>query len=202
MVIAPTKVHPLWYTPILSLLFLLSAISVGFPMVIVESVFASWSLKLPVERDLLSSLARLIPVILGVYLAFRMGDLFIRGAHVDLADGSVQSIAFLIEVGIGGFLPLGLLLSRRIRESTRGLLISALLVVFGVVMNRVDVFLIAYRPPYAVKNYFPSLGEVAVTIGLIATLMLVYRVVVTFFGVISQAVKARTPAQRSPMGGV
>ena len=38
MVIAGPKMHPLWQTPILPLLFLLSAISVGFPMVIFESI--------------------------------------------------------------------------------------------------------------------------------------------------------------------
>ena len=38
MVIAPTKTSPLWYTPILPLLFLLSAVMVGFPMVILESI--------------------------------------------------------------------------------------------------------------------------------------------------------------------
>ena len=46
MVIAGQKMHPLWQTPILPLLFLLSAISVGFPMVIFESLIASRSFKM------------------------------------------------------------------------------------------------------------------------------------------------------------
>ena len=50
MVIAPTKMHPLWYTPISPLLFLLSAIAVGFPMVIFESLLAARSFRLP-ARD-------------------------------------------------------------------------------------------------------------------------------------------------------
>ena len=48
--------HPLWQTPVLPLLFLLSAISVGFPMVIFESMIASRSFKLKIEMDVLSRL--------------------------------------------------------------------------------------------------------------------------------------------------
>jgi len=78
MVIAPTKMHPLWYTPISPLFFLLSAISVGFPMVIFESILASRSFKLRPEMETLSSLARYIPVLLGVYLAAKVIDLTLR----------------------------------------------------------------------------------------------------------------------------
>jgi len=53
MVLAPSKMHPLWYTPVLPLLFLLSAMAVGFPMVIAESLYASWSLGLHPELDML-----------------------------------------------------------------------------------------------------------------------------------------------------
>ena len=62
---------------------------------------------------------------------------------------------------------------------------AALLIVLGVAFNRINVFLVAYQPPYAVRSYFPSLGEIAVTVGLIATLMLVYRALVTYLPVIS-----------------
>ena len=68
MVIAPTKMHPLWYTPISPLLFLLSAIAVGFPMVIFESMLASRSFKLKPETNVLSSMAAYTPVLLGPIL--------------------------------------------------------------------------------------------------------------------------------------
>ena len=64
MVIAPTKMHPLWYTPISPLMFLMSAIAVGFPMVIFESILASRvSFKLKPETKMLSSIARYTPVL-------------------------------------------------------------------------------------------------------------------------------------------
>ncbi len=191
MVIAPSKVHALWYTPILPLLFLLSAIAVGFPMVIFESTYAAWSLKLKPETHVLSALARYIPPLLSIYLAFKVGDMLIRESYVHLTDGTVQSTMFIIEMVFGVVVPLGMLLSARVRNSARWLFLAALLIVLGVALNRVNVFLVSYQPPYATKQYFPSIGEFAVTIGLVSLLILCYRIIVTYLPVISQPHEAR-----------
>ncbi|MFI5380411.1 MAG: NrfD/PsrC family molybdoenzyme membrane anchor subunit [Tepidisphaerales bacterium] len=186
MVIAPYKLHPLWWTPLSPLLFLMSAIALGFPMVIWESLFAGWSLKLKPEMNVLGPLARFVPFTLGAYLAVKIGDMIHRGTYVYLRDGSVQSWCWMGEVGLGVVLPLLMLLSRKVRQSPRLLFAAVMLVVCGVVFNRVNVFLVGYRPPYATRTYFPSFGEFAVTIGLIACLMLVYRLIVTYLPIISQ----------------
>jgi len=54
-----------------------------------------------------------------------------------------------------------------------------------VALNRINVFLVSYTPLYPVKQYFPSPLEVLVTIGLISTLVLVYRAMVMIFPVIA-----------------
>ena len=64
------------------------------------------------------------------------------------------------------------------------LFFSALLVVLGVVINRINVFLVAYHPPYADYSYFPSTMEILFTVGMAATLMLVYRIAVTIFPIL------------------
>src|SRR5512136_1925038 len=61
MLISPTKLSPLWDTNILPLLFLLSAIMVGFPMVILESIYANISFGRHPEMELLTPMARIIP---------------------------------------------------------------------------------------------------------------------------------------------
>lgn len=185
MVIAPTKMHPLWYTSISPLLFLLSAIAVGFPMVIFESILASRSFQLKPELPVLSSIARYTPVLLGAYLAIKIGDLTIREAWPYVFEGSVQSLMFAIELLAGVVAPIILLLLPRVRNSVKGLFVSASLVIFGVALNRINVFLVAYRPLYPVKTYFPSIFEIMVTIGLISALVLVYRFVVVNFPVIT-----------------
>ncbi|MCX6832744.1 MAG: Ni/Fe-hydrogenase cytochrome b subunit [candidate division Zixibacteria bacterium] len=185
MVIAPTKMHPLWYTPISPLLFLLSAIAVGFPMVIFESILSSRSFKLAPERKVLSSIARYTPVLLGVYLAMKIGDLTLRNAWPYVFEGSLQSFMYIIELGVGVVTPMVLLSMPRVRRSISGLFTAAAMVIGGVALNRINVFLIAYKPLYAEKTYFPSVFEIAVTLGLIATLVLVYRFLVMTFPVIT-----------------
>jgi Ni/Fe-hydrogenase subunit HybB-like protein len=185
MVIAPHKMHPLWYTNALPLLFLLSAIAVGFPMVIFESILSARSFKLKPETPVLSSIAAYVPVLLGVYLAVKVADLTLRDALPYLIDGSMESLLFWVEITFGVIAPIALLSNWKVRNSVKGLLVSSVLVVLGVVLNRINVFLVAYQPLYAEHTYFPSIFEIIVTVGLISALVLVFRWVVMTFPVIS-----------------
>jgi Ni/Fe-hydrogenase subunit HybB-like protein len=184
MLLAPTKVHPLWYTPLLPLLFLLSAFSVGYPMVIFETGLATKSLKLESEMEILGPLSRWTILTLGTYMAVKIGDMIVRGTYVYLLDGTAQSNAFIIEVLFGVIVPWLMLLSPSVRSS-RGLLFSAAtMIVLGVLINRINVFTVAYKAPVTHTSYFPSVPEIAITVGLIATLMFLYRIVVTWLPVI------------------
>jgi Ni/Fe-hydrogenase subunit HybB-like protein len=196
MLIAPTKMHPLWYTPISPLLFLLSAIAVGFPMVIFESLLAARSLKLKPEKEVLSSIAAFVPVLLGVYLGVKIVDLTLRDAWLYIFEGSLQSSMFIIEMTLGVIAPMIILSIHKFRQSVRVLFISASLVVLGVALNRIDIFLIAYTPLYSLKRYVPSIFEMAVTVGLVSALVLVYRAMVMIFPVISPPGKGAVPVLR------
>lgn len=196
MVIAGQKLHPLWQTPVLPLMFFISAICVGLPMVIFESLLASRSFKLEPEMNLLSKIAGWVPILLWIYLAFKVGDLVIRQAFGYLTVLNVQSIAFYIEMIVGVILPIILFSMQKVLKSKTGLLIAATLVVAGVLINRINVFIIAYHPPYAQHAYFPSIGEFSVTIGFISLLVLLYRAIVIIFPVISQPVLPLTSSKK------
>lgn len=100
-------------------------------------------------------------------------------------DGSLQGFMFLLEFGLGVTLPFIMLLYEKVRRSPRLLFTACTLyIVFGVVLNRINVFFIAYQPPYSIKQYIPSFGEFAVTIGLIAAFLLLYRGFVTIFPIL------------------
>lgn len=195
MVVAPTKMHPLWYTPISPILFLLSAIAVGFPMVIFESILASRSLKLKPETPLLASLAKYTPILLSVYLIVKVADLTLREAWPHLFTGSLESFMYLLETLGGVMAPIVLLSIPKVRHSVKGLFTAAtLVIVLGVALNRINVFLIAYTPLYADKPYYPSIFEVLVTVGLICALVLVYRFIVLNFPVIAHHHEPTSPA--------
>jgi Ni/Fe-hydrogenase subunit HybB-like protein len=185
MVIAGEKMHPLWQTPILPLLFYISAICVGIPMIITESLIASNSFKLKPEMKALGNIATTVPLLLGIYLAFKVGDLVIRQQVHHIWHFDVESIAFLIEMFIGVIIPLVMLNSRRVIKSPLLLFIAAFMVVLGVLINRINNFIVAYHPPYATEAYIPSFGEIAVTLGCVALIVIFYRLIVMVFPVIS-----------------
>lgn len=201
MVIAGPKMHPLWQTPVLPLLFLLSAISVGFPMVIFESMIASRAFKQKIEIDVLSRLGGLVAPILGVYLAFKLGDMFIRETFVYLQEFSLVSVMWTLEVVLGIVIPLRMFLSRAVLKSPILLFIASSLVILGVAMNRINNFVVAYTPPYKFDSYFPSIGEISVTVGFIALLVLIYRVCVMIFPVISVPEGPSTPQTKYAIRG-
>jgi len=185
MVIAPTKLHPLWYTPVLPLLFLTSAFTVGYPMVIFETTLVTSALKLEDEMNVLSPLSKFTIATLGIYLLIKIADMLWRGSYIYLFEGSTQSNAFLVELIIGGIVPWLLLMSRKVRSSRRNLFITACLIIGGVMMNRINVFITGYMPPFAEHSYFPSVGEIAITVGLISALMFIYRLAVTYLPILS-----------------
>ncbi|RKY97685.1 MAG: Ni/Fe-hydrogenase cytochrome b subunit [Ignavibacteriae bacterium] len=202
MVIAGPKMHPLWQTPILPLLFLISAIAVGFPMIIFESLLASRSLGLKMEMDILTRLAKRVAPLLGIYLAVKLIDMVIRGTYVYLTEINVQSVMFVLEIVIGIIIPLRMLFSEKVLKSPLWLFVSASFVVAGVVINRINCFLVAYSAPYALDSYFPSIGEISVTVGFIAILVLLYRAFVMFFPIISVPDRKLMPKTKySIMGG-
>lgn len=190
LLLAPTKLHDLWDTPLLPLLFLLSAIAVGFPMVIFENTLAAASLPIEDETPVLSALSRYTTVFLGLYGAVKVGDLMFRGAHRLLFQAGAETFSFLVEMLVGVIVPFILLMSPPIRRSRKGLFISSCMIIGGVVLNRLNVFLVGYHAPYAETRYFPSIGELAVTTALVAAIMFLYRVLVTHLPVLTPRAKA------------
>lgn len=180
--IVPHKLHPLWYTPILPLLFLLSAIAVGPAMVIVEGMFSSKAFKRPPETELLTGPARAIPVILIIYLIMRGADLMARDAIPYLFVFDVAAIAFWLELLIGTVLPITLLLNKEVYTSRTGQFWSALCVVAGVVMNRLNVSVTGITVERW-ESYYPSIGEILVTIGVVAAGLIAFYLAVKNFAI-------------------
>lgn len=185
MVITGNKMHPLWQTPVLPMLFLVSAICVGYPMVIFESIISAKSFGLKPETEVLSGLGKIMGPMLLIFLTIKIMDIAIREAYVYLAEINFETVMFIIEVFIGIVIPLIMFFSRKISRTPTGLFIASSCVIFGVLLNRINNFLVSYTPPYAETSYFPSLGEISVTLGFIALEILLFRAFVMIFPIIS-----------------
>ncbi len=180
--IMPFRVHPLWYTPILPLLYFVSAIGLGIGMVTLESIVSHWLYNKDQELDLLRGLARAASVVLGIYVAIKFIDIFAQGKAAYLFDGSWESGLFFFEMLISAIIPAILFSIPKVRQSAAGLLTAAAMVVFGFVLNRLDV---AWLATIWSTNttYFPSWTEFAVSIGIVSGAALVFFFFVEHFNV-------------------
>jgi Ni/Fe-hydrogenase subunit HybB-like protein len=165
--IVPHRLHPLWYSPLLPVFFFLSAIGVGLAMVIFESFLSYRSFRKQIELPLLRDLARVLAVVLAVYLVLRFEDLGVRGALGHLWEPRQETYFFWMEVLLGAVAPGALLAFRRVRASSGGLFLSAVLVVLGFLTNRLNVSITGMQASSGVV-YFPKWTEISVTLFLVA----------------------------------
>jgi Ni/Fe-hydrogenase subunit HybB-like protein len=169
------RLHSLWFTPILPLLFLVSAVAVGLAMVIFEALLSGLIFGHRHPTRLLGDLAQALPPILGIYIGLVLMDLNARGALGLVIENSFESWAFRIEIFLGFLLPGTLLLSPAVRYSRMRLFGCVVAVIVGVVMNRLNVCLVGMLAT-SPTGYFPSWIEVLVTGGIIAGGLLVLAV--------------------------
>jgi Ni/Fe-hydrogenase subunit HybB-like protein len=182
LLIASTKLHPLWHTGFLPLLFLINCMYIGYSIAILESVLSCYAFKRPFETRELSGVARIIPWLTIIWLSVVIGDLAWRGQLGTAVSFNFYSRFFLLEFCLiaGGSL---LLFSKRRRESIRWLFVSAAMIVFGGALYRFNVYLIGFNPGKG-WHYFPALAEVMITIGIVAFEILGYQVLVKLLPVL------------------
>jgi Ni/Fe-hydrogenase subunit HybB-like protein len=155
--LVPSKLHPLWYTPYLPLLFFFSAVTVGFAMVMFESFLSSKLLKRGLELNILSRLGRFLAFADLFYLILRVQDLTRRGVWGEAFTGSTISIFFIIEMLLF-IVPLFILFNARARRHRTSLFLAVLMVVLGLVINRLNVSLVGIVNNIG-ASYFPNWQE-------------------------------------------
>jgi Ni/Fe-hydrogenase subunit HybB-like protein len=163
--IVPSKLHPLWYSPLLPVFFFVSAISVGLAMVIFESNLSARAYGREIEMPLLADLGKAMAVVLAFYGLMRFEDLFGRGAGGYLLQPTSETALFGLEILLGIAVPLVMLSARRVRENREGLFAAAVLVITGFLLNRLNVSITGMEG-FSGAHYFPKWTEVAVTLSL------------------------------------
>jgi len=177
--IAVDKLHNLWYNPLLPLQFWLSAIFTGLSIVIFEASLVHKYMGQPDESELLATLTRIIPWVMGFYIGIKAYALAFL-SHGPLFDRPWLLALFLVEVGVGVLLPFCLFLTRRIRSDKRLQLRAASLVMFGLILNRFNVSMFGMEQP-GNQIYAPSVIESLVTIGIIAAHVLFFVLIAKYF---------------------
>jgi len=172
LLMMPETLHALWYTPILPILFLVSAVAVGPAMVIFESTLSTRIFGHKLDIDVLSGLARAIPYLLGIFLILKVFELAAVGELGLIFTAYPQNLLWWGEIIIGVILPIILLSMSGVRQSRRAVFWCSLLVIAGLILNRFNVSMLALdmRPG---TIYFPHWMEFAISVGLVADALLV-----------------------------
>jgi Ni/Fe-hydrogenase subunit HybB-like protein len=166
MIAMGEKLSPLWQTQFIPLLFLLTAITMGYGIVIFESLFSAVNLKRPLETSILGKLSKLIPILTVIYLALRLGVILWNGHFALIFKFDLNSIMFLIEM-ITFLIPTIILFSKEKREKPRFLFIAAAVYLLAGSLYRFNAFIVAFDPGHG-YSYFPALQEIMITVGIIA----------------------------------
>lgn len=194
--IVPGKLHPLWYTPLLPVLFFLSAVAVGLAMVTVEAFLSSRTFRHTVELPLLVDLGRAAAVVLSLYLGLKVTDLVLRGAWPLVSIPTVESVMFGVEMLVGVIAPLVLLAMPALNRSPQGLAVASALMVFGVVLNRLNVTITGMLAGSNAR-YVPAVGEVLITLGIVAAGLLAYLWIVEHLPVFEARREPQVPAEQA-----
>ena len=182
LVVFGYQVHPLWQSILLPLFYLMTAITIGFAIVIFEACLSSSGFKRPLEMHLLGKLSKVMLWTLSAYLAIRLVDLIVRGAIGSMFVPGIEALMFWIENALF-VAPLVILANAQSRKNPAKLFIAACCLILAGFLLRIDSFLVGYEtgPGW---HYFPSVSEIMVSIGMIALEVLAYIVLVRYLPIL------------------
>lgn len=174
--LAGPRLHPLWQTPVVPLLFILSAFFLGWACVMLVVLLSAMAWKRPFETGALGALGKITAWVIAAWCVIRVADVAVRGALPQVFDLDVFAAFFVLELAllaIGAFM----LFDARRRTTPRGLFTASLFVALGGGLYRYDTTTTAFLPG-AHWSYFPSIVETLICVGYIALGVVGYLVMV------------------------
>jgi len=179
---APSKIHPLWYSGNIPVLFFISSMFAGFSMIIIESRFTHRIFSHRVDAEHHASHEKII-------LGLGKGSASVMAAYlflkvIDLTHGhqwgmllTPMGLWYLVEVAGFTLVPL-ILYTVAIRDqNVRLVQATAFLAAIGVILNRLNISVIAFKWYEAVR-YYPTWQEIWVTLAVISMELWVFRWVI------------------------
>ena len=184
LVVMGGQVNPLWQTPAVPLIYLLTAIIIGYGVVLFESCVAASAYRRQIETHLLNPMSRIMLGVLAVYLLVRLGDLLARGAMGEAFKPNLQAFAFWLE-NLCFIAPFFLIGNAEARRNPARLFLAGIAIMLGGILLRLNGFLIGYSHHTGSGwTYFPSFSEVMVTTGMFAIEVLGYIIITRRFPVL------------------
>ncbi|MCK5134581.1 MAG: polysulfide reductase NrfD [Bacteroidales bacterium] len=179
---AKEKIHPLWYSEFIPILFFVSSIFAGLSMVISEG---SISQKVffnqinpenrKAHKGILHGLSKICAFTMLVYFFLQIVA-FVHGKHWGLLNTRMGHW-YLTEMLGFVLLPMALFFYSYRKQNTFLVKISALITMIGVIINRLNVTIIGFRWD-AASHYVPSWMEIVVALMILFVEIWIFRWVV------------------------
>jgi Ni/Fe-hydrogenase subunit HybB-like protein len=189
-IIAPGKLHPLWWSPWIFAFFFITAVIAGISMVVVESaishrIFASQFRGQHVDADGLTiGLGKAGAVVLFAYFFLKLQGVIDNHAWGYIGQGFLGKW-WLVEM-LGFVLLPSLLYAWGARHRRADVVrVAGVIAVLGIILNRVNVSMVAwdYGNP---NHYLPSWMELWVSLTLVTIGVLAFRWIVNRMPVLHQ----------------
>ena len=179
----PYKLHPLWFSTRLPLIFFVSAVTAGFGMAIVVGLIGSNAFKWKFPKiGIFGGLGRYMLAGLIITLAIKLGDLASANKLGLILEGSNQSKMWIIENVFGYVLPIIILLIPTLRKKRCWVFRAGTLAVGGLILHRFNVSFVGL----AGAEYFPAWQEFVSTIGLASIGILLFWLIADNFTLVEE----------------
>ncbi len=182
MMIAGHKLHPLWHTPLMPALFLVSVVGMGYAAVALECCISARVFRRPQETPMLRALGRPIAYVLLAYVVMRTVDVYYRGqlGAAFALDG--YSLLFQVEMMLF-LIPAIVLLKYRQNAGANFFMGIGAAVILAGSLYRFSTYIFAFDPGPE-WSYIPALPELSVTIGLVAGEIMGYLIIIKKFPIL------------------
>jgi Ni/Fe-hydrogenase subunit HybB-like protein len=190
------QLSPLWQSPMLTVNFLVTAFTIGFAVVAFESVLSSVGFGRAFESRILGKLAGIMAWFMLAFVIIRLVDVIRVGALPLAFERGVQALSFWIEM-IMGVAAVLLLLPKRNRLSPRFVFLGASAMLINGALYRLNAYLIGYETGDG-WQYFPSMGEILVTLGIFSLEIMLYLALVKLLPVLHTVARQPERPAASP----
>jgi len=183
--IAPSKLHPLWYSPYIPIYFFVTSIIAGLSMVIFESTLSHRFFAHKMDETHYKEAN-------GVTLGFGKAASYVLAGYfaIKVMGISSENHWHFLKTGYGtwylvellGFVALpSLLYAIGVRVKSLGLIkFTSVLAILGVILNRFNVCLVAFNWQLpSSERYFPHWMEIGISVFIVMIGLLLYRFIVT-----------------------
>jgi Ni/Fe-hydrogenase subunit HybB-like protein len=188
---AKDKIHPLWYSEFIPVLFFVSSIFAGLSMVIFEGSISHKVFfdqisekKRDSHNSIIHGLSKICAVAMFAYF-FLQVLVFVHGKKWELIN-TPMGYWYITEMIGFVLLPMVLFFISYRKNNLLLIKVAAIITMVGIIINRLNVTVIGFRWD-AATHYFPTWMEIVVTLAVIFTEIWIFRWVINRMPVLRES---------------